>query len=71
VKRRPRLWVAAAALLVGAALAEPLVSPLNNEDVPRLLAHGPWPPSALRDWPLPPGTARAAGRGAGGCSGFG
>jgi cytochrome c peroxidase len=49
VKRRPRLWVAAAALLVGAALAEPLVSPLNNEDVPRLLAHGPWPPSALRD----------------------
>jgi cytochrome c peroxidase len=49
VKRRRRLWAAVAALLVGAAPAEPLVSPLSNDDLPRILAHGPWPPPPVHD----------------------
>ena len=47
--RRRRLGAALVALLMGAALAQPLVSPLSNEDLPRLLAHGPWPPSPVHD----------------------
>ena len=49
MKRPRRLGVAVAALLVGAALAEPLVSPLSNDDLPRILAHGPWPPPPVHD----------------------
>jgi cytochrome c peroxidase len=41
--------VALVALWVGAALAEPLVSPLSNDDLPRILAHGPWPPPPVHD----------------------
>ena len=47
--RRRRLGAALVALLMGAALAQPLVSPLSNEDLPRLLAHGPWPPPPVHD----------------------
>jgi cytochrome c peroxidase len=45
----------AAALLVGAAVlhaaahAQPLVSPLHDDDIPRILAFGPWPPAPVRD----------------------
>ncbi len=49
MKRRHRLGAAVAALLVGAALAEPLVSTLSNDDLPRILAHGPWPPTPVHD----------------------
>ena len=36
-------------LLIAGAAGEPLTSPLRNEDVPRILAHGPWPPPATAD----------------------
>jgi len=36
-------------LLLGSARAEPLVSPLSNDDIPRILAFGPWPPPPVRD----------------------
>lgn len=39
------LWCA----LQGPAAAQPLDSPLSNDDVPRILAHGPWPPPPARD----------------------
>lgn len=35
--------------LLGAGTAQPLVSPLSDDDVPRILAHGPWPPAAPHD----------------------
>ncbi len=35
--------------LAGLAAAQPLPSPLNNDDLPRILAHGPWPPPPVRD----------------------
>ncbi len=35
--------------LASAGTAEPLSSPLRNEDIPRILAFGPWPPSPVRD----------------------
>lgn len=38
-----------AALLLAGASDEPLPSPLRDEDVPRILAHGPWPPPASTD----------------------
>jgi cytochrome c peroxidase len=38
-----------AALLCAATVAEPLPSPLSNDDVTRILAFGPWPPPPLRD----------------------
>ena len=47
--RRRRLGAALVALLMGTALAQPLVSPLSNEALPRLLAHGPWPPPPAHD----------------------
>jgi cytochrome c peroxidase len=34
------LWVA---LLPGTAAAQPLASPLHDDDIPRILAFGPWP----------------------------
>lgn len=37
------------ALLPGAAGTQPLVSPLHDDDIPRILAHGPWPPASARD----------------------
>ena len=37
------------ALLPGAAGTQPLDSPLHDEDIPRILAHGPWPPPPARD----------------------
>jgi len=40
------LW---AALLPGAIGAQPLASPLSNDDIPRILAVGPWPPPPVRD----------------------
>ncbi len=49
MKRRRRLGAALVALGVGAALAEPLVSPLSNDDLPRIVAHGPWPPPPVHD----------------------
>jgi cytochrome c peroxidase len=36
-------------MLPGTAAAQPLASPLSNDDVPRILAHGPWPPPPPRD----------------------
>ena len=39
-------WLCAAA---GAGMAEPLPSPLHNDDIPRILAFGPWPPPPQRD----------------------
>ena len=38
-----------AALLPAAAGTQPLASPLSNDDIPRILAHGPWPPPPVRD----------------------
>ncbi|MGL6110135.1 MAG: cytochrome-c peroxidase [Rubrivivax sp.] len=35
--------------LLGASAAQPLQSPLGNEQVPSILAHGPWPPEPTRD----------------------
>ena len=35
--------------LLGASAAQPLSSPLSNDDVPRILAHGPWPAEPARD----------------------
>jgi cytochrome c peroxidase len=47
---RARCGLAAlAALLAGVVWAQPQPSPLSNDDVPRILAHGPWPPAAVRD----------------------
>ncbi len=36
-------------VVLGACAAQPLDSPLGNDDVPRILAHGPWPPEPPRD----------------------
>jgi len=47
-----RLWealLALAALLPGAADTQPLASPLHDDDIPRILALGPWPPPAVHD----------------------
>jgi cytochrome c peroxidase len=41
------LLLCAAAFGVGRA--EPLPSPLSNDDIPRIVAHGPWPPAPVRD----------------------
>jgi cytochrome c peroxidase len=41
--------LALASLLPGAAGTQPLASPLSNDDIPRILAHGPWPPPPVRD----------------------
>ena len=38
-----------AALLPGAAGTQPLASPLHDDDIPRILAFGPWPPAPVRD----------------------
>jgi cytochrome c peroxidase len=38
-----------AVLLPGAFGTQPLPSPLRNDDIPRILAFGPWPPAPLRD----------------------
>jgi cytochrome c peroxidase len=35
--------------LLGASAAQPLHSPLSSDDVPRILAHGPWPAEPARD----------------------
>ena len=35
--------------IAGAGSAQPLPSPLRNEDIPRILAFGPWPPAPVRD----------------------
>ena len=47
--RSPRTLWALAALLAAAGGAQPLQSPLHDDDIPRILAHGPWPPPPLRD----------------------
>jgi len=44
-----RLFGLCLSALLGASVAQPLSSPLSNDDVPRLLAHGPWPPEPARD----------------------
>jgi cytochrome c peroxidase len=36
-------------LWAGDGSAQPLVSPLHDDDIPRILAHGPWPPPRLQD----------------------
>lgn len=41
--------LALAALLPGAAGTQPLASPLHDDDIPRILALGPWPPPAVHD----------------------
>ena len=41
--------LALAVLLPGAAGTQPLASPLSNDDIPRILAFGPWPPPPVRD----------------------
>jgi cytochrome c peroxidase len=41
--------LALASLLPGAAGSQPLASPLSNDDIPRILAHGPWPPPPVHD----------------------
>ena len=43
------LLAALLALLLGGAQAEPVPSPLSNDDIPRILAFGPWPPPPVRD----------------------
>jgi cytochrome c peroxidase len=48
VRLRAALLVGAV-LLPGAAGAQPLASPLSNDDIPRILAFGPWPPPPVRD----------------------
>ena len=40
---------AAIASLAGAAGAQPLAPPLTDEHLPRILAHGPWPPAAAKE----------------------
>ncbi len=35
--------------VLGAGAAQPLSSPLSNDDMPRILAHGPWPAEPPRD----------------------
>lgn len=47
--RSPRTLWALAALLAAAGGAQPLQSPLHDDDIPRILAHGPWPPPPVRD----------------------
>jgi cytochrome c peroxidase len=47
--RRTAALLVCAVLLPGAAGAQPLVSPLGNEDIPRILAFGPWPPAQVID----------------------
>jgi cytochrome c peroxidase len=44
-----RLAAALPLLLAGIGASEPLPSPLHDEAIPRLLAHGPWPPAPVRD----------------------
>ena len=46
--RLPTLFLLLA-LLPGAAGAQPLASPLHDDDIPRILAFGPWPPAPVRD----------------------
>ena len=50
---RPRralgLAAAAAICCAGTGSAQPLASPLHDDDIPRILAHGPWPPPPQRD----------------------
>jgi cytochrome c peroxidase len=48
VKRAAALWLCAA-LLPGAAGTQPLVSPLHDDDIPRILSFGPWPPPPVHD----------------------
>ena len=48
MKRTAALWLCAA-LLPGAAGTQPLVSPLHDDDIPRILSFGPWPPPPMRD----------------------
>jgi cytochrome c peroxidase len=47
--RARRLLAALPLLLAGIGASEPLPSPLSDEAIPRLLAHGPWPPTPARD----------------------
>ena len=47
--RRPAALLALAVLLPGAAGTQPLASPLHDDDIPRILAFGPWPPPPVRD----------------------
>lgn len=48
--RRALGLVASAAIgWAAAGSAQPLVSPLHDDDIPRILAHGPWPPPPQRD----------------------
>ena len=49
MKQRTRWLAGLLVLLAGAGAAQPLPSPLSNDDVPRILAHGPWPPPTPRD----------------------
>jgi cytochrome c peroxidase len=42
------LWLCLGAA-IGASAAQPLHSPLSNDDVPRILAHGPWPDEPTLD----------------------
>jgi cytochrome c peroxidase len=37
------------AAVLGVGAAQPLSSPLGNDDLPRILAHGPWPAEPPRD----------------------
>ena len=46
---RLRALLALLALLPGAAGTQPLPSPLHDDDIPRILALGPWPPPPVRD----------------------
>ena len=47
--RRAAALLVCAVLLPGAAGTQPLVSPLHDEDIPRILAFGPWPPAPVID----------------------
>ena len=46
MRRQAALLVLLASIAAG---AQPLQSPLHDDDIPRILAHGPWPPAPLRD----------------------
>ena len=43
------LWAAPLATVALPAVADPLPSPLHDEDIPRILAFGPWPPPLKPD----------------------
>jgi len=47
--RRAAALLLCAVLLPGAFGTQPLPSPLSNDDIPRILAFGPWPPPPVRD----------------------